>query len=106
VNGLTNESESALPLDNSFWEHVSHLNFTIGIPVSETKTMDILTVLEDIYRVIDRNPEEAQRLIVMVAAILVAAKDGQADEIWEELVVSESMTELDESLKEILNEKN
>lgn len=106
MNGLTNESESALPLDDSFWEHVSHLNFTIGIPVSETKTMDILTVLEDIYHVIDRSPEEAQRLIVMVAAILVAAKDGQADDMWEELVVNESMIDIDSSLKEILDETN
>jgi hypothetical protein len=91
-------------LDNSFWEHVSHLDFSIGIPVSETRTMDMLTVLEDIYNTIGHSPEEAQRLVVMVAAILVAAKDGMADELWQELVVSESMTELDDSLKEILNE--
>jgi hypothetical protein len=34
------ESENALPLDSSFWEHIEHLDFTVGIPVSETRMMD------------------------------------------------------------------
>jgi hypothetical protein len=41
----------------------------------------------------------------MMAAILVASKDGHADKVWEELSVQESMKDLDITLKEILDEK-
>jgi hypothetical protein len=102
---LTNESENALPLDESFWEHWHHTMIGVGIPVSEDKTMNVLAVLEDIYYTIDKNTDEAKRLIIMMAAILLASKDDQAEEIWQEMVVSESMLELEDNLKEILDEK-
>jgi hypothetical protein len=99
-----NESENALPLDNSFWEHCEHLNFTIGLPVSETRMMDILQVLKDIYFTIEEDTLEAQKLIITMAAILVASKDGKADKIWEELSVQEAMKHVDSHIKDILNE--
>jgi hypothetical protein len=77
----------------------------VGIPVSDDKMMNVLAVLEDIYNVIDEDTEEAKRLIIMMAAILLASKDGEADAVWLEMVVSESMADLDKGLKEILNEK-
>ena len=102
---MTNESENALPLDETFWEHVEHAGFTIGIPVSDNKMMNVLEVLHDIYDTINDDPDEGRKLIIMMAAILVASKDGQADKIWEELSVQESMESLDITLKEILDEK-
>ena len=102
---MTNESENALPLDESFWEHWHHSKVGVGIPISENKTMNILGVLEDIYDTIDINKDEAKRLIIMMAAILLASKDDQAEEIWAEMVVSESMLSIDEGLKDILDEK-
>ena len=100
------ESENALPLDNSFWEHCKHLNFTVGISVSETRMMDVLQVLYDIWLTIEKgNPEEAQRLIVAMAAILIASKDDMADKIWEEFAIEEAMENFDQHIKEILNEK-
>lgn len=104
MNGLTNESENALPLDESFWSHLEHSGYTIGIPVSEDKIMNVNEVLEDIYYTIDEDPEEAQRLIIMMAAILIASKDGMADKVWEEMTVSESMKSLDKEIGKILNE--
>jgi hypothetical protein len=101
-----NESENALPLDESFWEHWHHTKVGVGIPVSEDKTMNVLAVLEDIYHTVDINKDEAKRLIIMMAAILLASKDDQADEVWQEMVVSESMIDLDANLKEILNEES
>jgi hypothetical protein len=101
-----NESENALPLDESFWEHWHHTKVGVGIPVSEDKTMNVLAVLEDIYYTVDQNKDEAKRLIIMMAAILLASKDDQAEEIWQEMVVSESMLDLEENLKEILNEES
>ena len=101
-----NESENALPLDDTFWTHIEHNNFTIGIPVSDNKMMNVLGVLHDIYDTIEHDPEEGRRLIIMMAAILVASKDGHADKIWEELSVQESMRDLDSTLKEILDEES
>ena len=102
---MTNESENALPLDETFWNHIEHCGFTIGIPVSEEKIMNVLEVLRDIYDTIEDDPEEGRKLIIMMAAILVASKDGHADKVWEELSVQESMKDLDITLKEILNEE-
>ena len=101
-----NESENALPLDNTFWTHIEHSNFTIGIPVSDNKMMNVLGVLHDIYDTIEDDPEEGRRLIIMMAAILVASKDGRADMVWEELSVQESMRDLDSTLREILDEES
>ena len=103
---MTNESENALPLDESFWNHIEHSGFSIGIPVSENKMMNVLEVLHDIYDTIEDDPDEGRKLIIMMAAILVASKDGQADKIWEELSVQESMKDLDLTLKEILDEES
>ena len=102
---MTNESEDALPLDESFWNHIKHNSFTIGIPVSEDKIMNILEVLHDIYDAINDDPEEGRKLIIMMAAILIASKDGNGDKIWEELSVQESMANFDRGIQEILNEK-
>ena len=102
---MTNESENALPLDDKFWDHVDHMGFTIAIPVSDEKVMNVIEVLRDIYDTIGHSPEEGRKLVIMMAAILVASKDGQADKVWEELSVQESMKDLDLTLKEILDEK-
>ncbi len=103
---MTNESENALPLDETFWNHIEHCGFSIGIPVSEHKMMNVLEVLHDIYDTIEEDPDEGRRLVIMMAAILVASKDGHADKVWEELSVQESMKDLDITLKEILDEES
>lgn len=104
---MTNESENALPLDSSFWEHVEHLNFTVGIPVSETRMMDVLQVMYDIWETIEEGkPKEAQELIVAMAAILVASKDDKADVVWEQFAVQEAMKDFDKHLKGILHEES
>lgn len=102
---MTNESENALPLDHTFWKHIEHIDFTIGIPVSDNKVMNVLEVLRDVYDTIERDPKEGQRLVIMMAAILVAAQDNQADAVWEELTVQESMQDIDLAIKEILDEE-
>jgi hypothetical protein len=81
------------------------MNLTIAIPVSDNKMMNVLEVLHDIYDTIEDDPDEGRKLVIMMAAILVASKDGKADKVWEELSVQESMKDLDITLKEILDEK-
>jgi hypothetical protein len=99
------ESDSALPLDSTIWQHIAHMDFTIGIPVSENKTLNILGALEDIYDVVDKDPDEAKQCIIALAAIFVASRHDKADLVWEELSVQESMAKFDEGIREILNEK-
>ena len=99
------ESDNALPLDSTIWEHIAHMDFTIGIPVSENKTLNILGALEDIYDVVDKDPDEAKQCIIALAAIFVASRHDKADLVWEELSVQESMANFDEGIREILNEK-
>ena len=102
---MTNESENALPMDSSLWEHISHMDMSIGIPVSENKTLDILAALEDIYYAIEADPDDARKCVVSLAAIFVASTVGKADLVWQEFAVQEAMESIDESLKEILDEK-
>lgn len=106
MNGLTNESENALPMDSSIWKHIEHMDMSIGIPVSEKKTLDILAALEDIYYAIENDPDDARKCVVSLAAIFVASSVGKADVVWQEFTVREAMESLDESLKEILDEES
>lgn len=99
------ESDNALPLDSSIWQHIAHMDFTIGIPVSENKTLNILGALEDIYDLVDVDADEAKQCVIALAAIFVASRHDKADMVWEELSVQESMANFDDGLKEILNEK-
>ena len=105
MSGLTNESESALPFDETFWDHIDHQKFSIGIPVSEDKVLNIIDVLRDVYDSIDSKPEVAKEYLIMTAAILSAIRTNTAELVWEEMTVKESMKDLDSTLKEILNEK-
>jgi len=100
------ESENALPLDDSFWKHVKHLDFSIGIPISDTKMLNILGALEDIFdAIVDDDKEDAKMCVTALGAMLVASRYGKADEIWEEFSVREAMTNFDTHIREILDEK-
>ena len=101
------ESDNVLPpLDHTFWEHLEHLDFAIGIPVSEDRLLDVVGALHDIYDALVKGDlEDAKMCTTALAAILVASKYGKAEEVWEEFSVKEAMTSLDSHLKEILDEK-
>jgi len=101
------ESENALPLDDSFWEHIEHMDFAIAIPVSENRMLDIISALRDVYETIcDNKLEEAKMCVTALAAILVASKYDKAEDVWEEFSVKEAMRDFDTSIKEILDEKS
>ena len=76
------ESEIVLPLDETIWDHVEHMEGSIGIAISEDKTLDLLGALYDIYHVSKDNLQEAQELIIGLTALLVAAPLGQANKVW------------------------
>ena len=100
------ESENALPLDDSFWDHIEHMDFAIAIPVSDTRMLDIINALRDVYETIcEGELDEAKMCVTALAAILVASKYDKAEEVWEEFSIKEAMRDFDTSIKEILDEK-
>ena len=105
MNGLTDESKNALPLDSKFWDYAKETEYSVAIPVSDKKMLNIIGALEDIYHTISEDPDESKECLIMLAAIFVASSQGRADEVWEEFAVRESMKSFDTDLKEILNEK-
>jgi hypothetical protein len=101
------ESESALPLDDSFWDHIEHMDFAIGIPVAEDRMLDIISALRDVYETIcEGELDEAKMCVTALAAILVASKYGKAEEVWAEFSIKEAMTNFDDHMKEILDEES
>jgi CO dehydrogenase/acetyl-CoA synthase delta subunit len=101
------ESENALPLDDSFWDHIEHMDFAIAIPVSDTRMLDIISALRDVYETIcEGELDEAKMCVTALAAILVASKYDKAEEVWEEFSIKEAMRNFDTSIKEILDEKS
>ena len=102
---MTDESKNALPLDSKFWDYARETEYSVAIPVSDKKMLNIIGALEDIYHTISEDPDESKECLIMLAAIFVASSQGRADEVWEEFAVRESMKSFDTDLKEILNEK-
>jgi hypothetical protein len=102
------ESENALPpLDHTFWEHIDHLDFAIGIAVAEDRLLDVIGALHDIYdTLVEGNLEDAKMCTTALAAILVASKYGKAEEVWAEFSIKEAMSNFDNHMKEILDEES
>ncbi len=101
------ESENALPLDDSFWDHIEHMDFAIGIPVAEDRMLDIISALRDVYETIcEGELDEAKMCVTALAAILVASKYGKAAEVWEEFSIKEAMRDFDIHMKGILDEES
>lgn len=100
------ESEIVLPLDETIWDYVDKMEGSIGIHISETRVLDLLGALYDVYEVNKTNQVEAQELIIGLTALLVAAPLDQADKVWEELSVRESMKNFELQVKEVLDDGN
>jgi hypothetical protein len=100
------ESEIVLPLDETIWDYVDKMEGSIGIHISETRVLDLLGALYDVYEVNKTNQVEAQELIIGLTALLVAAPLDQADKVWEELSVRESMKNFELQVKEVLDNGN
>jgi hypothetical protein len=98
------ESEKLLPLDETLWDYIKGMDGTLGIPVSETKTLDLIGALYDIYWALKTDNIEAQELVIGLAALLLAAPLGQAERVWEELVVKDSMKNFELQAKKVLDE--
>jgi len=100
------ESTNAFPLDESIWEHIKHMDYSVGIPVSEKRVLNILGALHDIYGVLDHDINEAKDLLIGLAAILTSVRENKADIVFEEFMVKDTMQNFDKGIEGILNEKS
>jgi len=81
------------------------MDYTVGIPVSEKRVLNILGALYDIYETLDHDVEAAKNLLIGLAAILTSVKDDKADLVFEEFMVKDTMQNFDKGIEGILNEK-
>jgi len=76
------------------------------INLSETKSINILQALYDVYSCIDDDPDEAKFLITGLAGLMLSAKYGKTDEVYTEMMVEAARKDMDEGLEELLNEES
>ena len=100
------ESENVFLNDGEeIWDFIREHPRYIGIPISNKKGLDILNALRDIWVANKTSQDKANKMLTMLAAVLVSAEAGHGDEIVEEVLVQEAMMDFEEQAKEILNER-
>ena len=100
------ESENVFLNDGEeIWDFIKEHPRYIGIPISNKKGLDILNALRDIWVANKTSQDKANKMLTMLAAVLVSAEAGHGDEIVEEVLVQEAMMDFEEQAKEILNER-
>jgi len=86
------------------WNHIEENPLLMGIPLSDSKGLDLLSALRDIYITNKDNQEGAQVLLTLLANVLVAASQGDGEEVVEEVIVTEAMMQFDKQINEVLDE--
>jgi hypothetical protein len=100
------ESENALPLDDSFWQHVEHLDFKVAIQLDGDKYLNMMAALESIYTLIKQGKtEDAAFFTTGLAAAMLASKYGKSQQVLDEMMVKIFAEDMDKELENILNEK-
>jgi hypothetical protein len=99
------ESDGVYQSNETIWDFIRDNPRALGVPISNNKGLDLLNAMRDVYLEIDKNPENAKNMMTMLAGVLVAAAKGEGDKVIEEVLVQEAMFNIDNSLKDILDEK-
>jgi len=100
-----NESENAsMNADQAVWDYIKENPRILGLPLSEKKGLDLLAALRDVYETTKQNADAGMFLLTVLANVLVAAAQGDGDEVIEEVTVIESMLEFDREVKKVLDE--
>jgi hypothetical protein len=86
------------------WEYIAENPLLMGIPLSEKKGIDLLSALRDIYEANKIDQESAQMLLTLLANVLVAAAQGDGEEVVEEVIVQEAMAKFDKEARKVLDE--
>jgi hypothetical protein len=99
-----NESENASTDDESVWDYIQNNPKIIGLPITDTKGIDLLSALRDVYMHTKKDPEAGLSLLTILANFLVAAAQGEAQDFIDEVTVIELTSDLDTELRKVLNE--
>lgn len=99
------ESEDVYQNSEPVWEFIKTHPRAIGVPISDKKGLDLLNAMRDVYLEMDSNVENAKAMLTMLAGVLIAAAQGDGEEIIQEVLVQEAMFKFDDNIKEILDEK-
>lgn len=87
------------------WYEQEEDKFTISLPLTETKALDLLSGLHDIYLGFKRNnKDEAIADLNALATILIAHTLGYSEEVIEELLVMRANNDMDAFLADVLEE--
>jgi hypothetical protein len=86
------------------WNHIADNPLLLGIPLSKHKGIDLLSALRDVYETNKKDQQSAQMLLTLLANVLVAAAQGDGDEVVEEVIVQEAMAKFDRESRKVLNE--
>ena len=95
------ESEESL-LKEDIWEYIKDNPRLIGIPLSDNKGLDILNALRDIWEL--KTVESKNSGLKVLAEVMLAAAEGQGNQIVEEVLVQEAMIDIDDNLRVVLDE--
>jgi len=90
--------------DQAVWDYIKENPRILGLPLSEKKGLDLLTALRDVYETTNKNVEAGMLLLTILANVLVAAAQGEGDEVVEEVTVLESMMDFDKEVRKVLDE--
>ena len=100
-----NESENAsMDEIEGVWDFIEENPKLLGLPLSESKGIDLLTALRDVYITSKKDVTSAQVLLTLLANVLVAASQGDGEEVVEEVIVQEAMHRFEQQMKGILDE--
>jgi uncharacterized protein YtpQ (UPF0354 family) len=91
--------------NSEVWDFIKDHPRMLGLPISDKQGLDLLSAMRDIYVELDVNVDSAKRMMTMLAGVLIASTQGEGDKIIEEVLVQEAMFNMDNNLKDILNEK-
>ena len=98
------ESENASTSDESVWDYIEKNPKIIGLPITDTKGIDLLSALRDVYLHTKKDPQVGLNLLTILANFLVASAQGEAQEFIDEVTVIELTSDLDTELRKVLDE--
>lgn len=100
------ESANVFQDNDEFWDYVAEHPRVLGIPVSETKGLDLLNALRDVRMAYQKDLDMGDTMLTLLGTLLLGIVNGDGEQMLEEVIVSEAMVDLDTNLKEILDEGN
>jgi hypothetical protein len=98
------ESSDASTSNEEVWDYIEQNPRIIGLPITDSKGIDLLSALRDVYMHTKQDPQVGLNLLTILANFLVASAQGDAQEFIDEVTVIELTSDLDTELRKVLDE--